>query len=137
VVSVATPVTKPGTVTDLAVVGVSDTSATLTFTEVSDGTGVPASYLVRFAVARSTGVRRATSPWVPAGSRCRHSNRGEADLHGDGTRTRYDVRLQLVNFRGTLNVNAAFGGLSTAVSGTTALKSAPVASVTVSPASIM
>jgi len=31
--------------------GASDTSVALAFTDVTDGTGVPASYLVRFAVA--------------------------------------------------------------------------------------
>src|SRR5205814_10137611 len=43
---------KPGTVTDLAVASVTDSAATLSFTEVSDGTGLlAASYFVRFAVA--------------------------------------------------------------------------------------
>jgi len=136
VVSVATPVTKPGTVTDLAVVGVSDTSATLTFTEVSDGTGVPASYLVRFAVAP---LDWGTASDVALGT-CRVPMAGTAigakrtcTVMGLEPGTTYG--LQLVNFRGTLNVNAVFGGLSTAATGTTALKSAPVASVTVSPAS--
>src|SRR3989454_563744 len=41
--------TKPGTVTDLAVAGVTDSGVTLTFTEVPDGTGQPASYDVRYA----------------------------------------------------------------------------------------
>src|SRR2546430_7098895 len=43
-------------------------------------------------------------------------------------------RSQLVAFRGTLNVNAVFGALSNVASGTTAGSTAPVASVTVSPA---
>src|SRR2546428_12998065 len=47
--------TKPGTVTDLAVAGVTDSGGTLTFTEVPDGTGQPASYDVRYA----TGIGRA------------------------------------------------------------------------------
>src|SRR3989442_10496019 len=42
--------TNPGTVTDLAVAGGTDSSVTLAFTEVSDGTGLPASYYVRWAV---------------------------------------------------------------------------------------
>src|SRR5207245_8772417 len=51
-VTVTTPTaTKPGMVTDLAVSGASDTSVTLAFMDVTDGTGLPASYLVRFAVA--------------------------------------------------------------------------------------
>ncbi|MGH7673063.1 MAG: Ig-like domain-containing protein, partial [Gemmatimonadales bacterium] len=43
------PPANPGTVTDLAVSGVTDSSATLAFTEVHDGTGLPASYFVRYA----------------------------------------------------------------------------------------
>jgi len=43
-------------------------------------------------------------------------------------------QFQLVAFRGTLNVDAVFGGLSNVASGTTTASSAPVATVTVSPA---
>src|SRR5207253_1998147 len=39
----------PGTVNDLAVSAVTDTSITLSFTEVSGGAGLPASYDVRYA----------------------------------------------------------------------------------------
>src|SRR2546427_118472 len=42
--------TSPGTVTDLAVAGVTETSVTLSFTELDDGTGAPADYDVRTAV---------------------------------------------------------------------------------------
>src|SRR2546421_12760038 len=49
-----TPVTTaPGTVTDLKVAGAADTVITLSFTEVTDGSGKPASYDVRY-VAGST-----------------------------------------------------------------------------------
>jgi len=44
-------VTDPGTVTDLAVAGATDSVVTLSFTEVNDGTGQPATYDVRFALA--------------------------------------------------------------------------------------
>src|SRR5260221_5524625 len=40
---------SPGTVTDLAVAAVAQNSATLSFTEVNDGLGQPARYVVRFA----------------------------------------------------------------------------------------
>src|SRR5213083_348841 len=40
---------SPGTVTDLAVDEVTQNSATLSFTEVDDGLGQPARYVVRFA----------------------------------------------------------------------------------------
>src|SRR3989442_4210656 len=43
-------VPNPGTVSDLAVAGVTDTSVTLSFTEVSDGAGQPASDEIRWAV---------------------------------------------------------------------------------------
>src|SRR5207247_926168 len=43
--------TKPGIVVVLAVAGVTYTSATLSFTEVNDGTGSPASYDVRSAAS--------------------------------------------------------------------------------------
>src|SRR3989449_265549 len=42
--------TSPGTVTDLAVAGVTETSVTLSFTELDDGNGAPANYDVRTAV---------------------------------------------------------------------------------------
>ena len=42
---------RPATVTDLSVAAVTDTSMTLTFTEVADGAGSPASYEVRYAVS--------------------------------------------------------------------------------------
>jgi hypothetical protein len=44
-------------------------------------------------------------------------------------------QFQLVAYRGTLNVNAVFGGLSNVASGTTAASTLLLASVTVSPAS--
>src|SRR5258708_72974 len=43
------PPSAPGTVNDLAVGTVTDSSVTLSFTEVSDGTGLPAAYDVRWA----------------------------------------------------------------------------------------
>src|SRR5690349_2857275 len=46
--SFATSNGAPAGVTDLAVTAVSDTSATLSFTEVDDGLGAPASYDIRF-----------------------------------------------------------------------------------------
>src|SRR5439155_14193176 len=54
-IAVTAPVTKPGTVSDLAVSEVTDTSVTLAFTEVSDGAGLPASYEIRYAVAPHAG----------------------------------------------------------------------------------
>src|SRR2546430_16880112 len=52
-ITVTAPISSnnPGTVTDLAVAGVTDSSATLSFTEVNDGTGQAASYAVRYAAS--------------------------------------------------------------------------------------
>jgi len=129
----ATP-TKPGTVTDLAVSAVTDTSVTLSFTEIADGAGLPARYDVRFA--------RAPIAWGSATSVTRGSCR--VPLAGATIGARRTCRVlglsasisyqfQLVAFRGTLNLDAVFGDLSNVASGTTAAKVMPVASVTVSP----
>jgi len=135
-VTVTTVVTNPGTVTDLAVVGVSDSALTLAFTEVNDGTGQPASYDVRYAVGTMTwtaapSVTRGSCTVPVAGSAI--GARRSCTVLGLAAGTGYQV--QLVAFRGTLNVNAVFGGLSNVASGTTSASTAPVATVTLSPAS--
>src|SRR5437868_4745714 len=48
-VNTVTPADAPSAVADLAVTDATDTSVTVTFTEVSDGAGGPASYDVRYA----------------------------------------------------------------------------------------
>ncbi|PYP71541.1 MAG: hypothetical protein DMD41_12035, partial [Gemmatimonadetes bacterium] len=134
--TVTATVTNPGTVTDLAVAGVTDTALTLAFTEVSDGTGQPASYDVRYAVgtlswsaAPSVGRGSCTTPVAGSVIGAKRS----CTVLGLTAATGYQV--QLVAFRGTLNVNAVFGALSNLASGTTAASTAPVATVTLSPAS--
>src|SRR5207244_6896166 len=59
-VTVTTPTpTVPATVSDLTIVGSTDSSVTLSFTEVNDGTGKAASYDVRSMAGSSrTGERR-------------------------------------------------------------------------------
>src|SRR5881392_1261763 len=49
-VTVSAPTTTPGTVNDLAVISVTANSLTVAFTEVNDGTGLPAKYDLRYAV---------------------------------------------------------------------------------------
>src|SRR5260370_12365894 len=49
VVVTSPPPGSPGTVTNLAVTSVTTNAVTLSFTEVTDGSGQPASYDVRFA----------------------------------------------------------------------------------------
>jgi len=131
-------ITKPGAVVDLAVAGVTDTSATLSFTEVNDGTGSPASYDVRFAVSplswgSAPAVARGTCATPLAGSAI--GAKRTCTVLGLSRTTAYG--FQLIAFRGTLNVNAVFGGLSNVATGSTAAPApAPVASVAVSPATL-
>jgi len=123
-------------VTDLSVTGVTDSSVTLAFTEVSDGTGQPASYDIRSAVAplswgSAASVGRGTCTTPVAGSAI--GARRTCTVLGLAGGTSY--QFQLVAFRGPLTgPGTVFGGLSNVASGTTGLSSAPVASVTVSPA---
>src|SRR5213080_4581855 len=129
-------ITKPGAVVDLAVAGVTDTSATLSFTEVNDGTGSPASYDVRFAVSplswgSAPAVARGTCATPLAGSAI--GAKRTCTVLGLSRTTAYG--FQLIAFRGTLNVNAVFGGLSNVATGSTPAP-APVASVAVSPATL-
>src|SRR5213080_542312 len=131
-------INKPGAVVDLAVAGVTDTSATLSFTEVNDGTGSPASYDVRFAVSplswgSAPAVARGTCATPLAGSAI--GAKRTCTVLGLSRTTAYG--FQLIAFRGTLNVNAVFGGLSNVATGSTAAPApAPVASVAVSPATL-
>jgi hypothetical protein len=131
----APAVTAPGTVSDLKVAGLTDTSATLSFTEVNDGTGKPASYDVRYVVGT-------TMAWggTPSAGRgtCATPMAGTAigakrscSVLGLSASTAYS--FELVAFRGTLKVNAVFGGLSNVTSGTTvATAQVPVAPGTAS-----
>src|SRR5207247_2196585 len=131
-------ITKPGTVADLAVAGVTDTSATLSFTEVNDGTGSPATYDVRSAVSplswgSALPVTRGTCA-TPLAGRASGGKR-TCTVLGLSPATAYG--FQLIAFRGTLNVNAVFGGLSNVATGSTAASApAPVASAGVSPATL-
>src|SRR2546426_641592 len=133
--TVAAPITNPGAVSDLAVAGVADSSATLSFTEVNDGTGRPASYDIRMgagtiAWGSAAIVTRGscTTPVVGSAIGAKRS----CTVLGLVPSTGY--QFQLVAFRGTMNLNAAYGALSNVASGTTALARAAVASVAVSPA---
>jgi len=110
---------------------------TLSFTEVTDGAGQPASYDVRFAAAplswgTASNVTNGTCTPPLAGSAIGAAR--TCTVAGLTAATSY--QFQLVAFRGTLNVDAVFGALSNVASGTTANSTAPVATVTVSPASV-
>src|SRR5216117_2078131 len=123
-VTVTTPTptpTVPATVSDLTIVGSTDSSVTLSFTEVNDGTGKPASYDVRSTAGASLTWSLAKS--VTQGS-CATPVAGSAigskrtcTVLGLAAGTTYS--FELVAFRGTLNVNAVFGDLSNVATGTT------------------
>jgi uncharacterized protein YjdB len=127
-----------GSVSDLRVTAASDTSATLSFTEVDNGTGLPASYDVRVAAApiswgSAASVTRGscTTPVTGVGI----GQTLNCVVYGLSALTTYD--FQLVSFRGTLNLDAAFGSLSNIATATTTAKGAPaVATVSLTPGSV-
>jgi hypothetical protein len=121
VVMATTPPDAPGTVTDLAVETRSDNSVTLGFTEVADGTGQSATYDVRYARnpsggwASATEVTHGTCSTPVAGTTIGAHRR--CTVEGLSPGTTYD--FQMVAYRGTLNQDAVFGGLSNVATGTT------------------
>jgi len=134
----ATASGPPGTVTNLAVTGATDTSVTLTFTQVDDGSGKPAMYDVRWASGTinwggASSVSRGTCATTLVGTAI-NTILSCTVLGLSSTRA---YAFELVAFRGTFNTNSTvFGGLSNVASGsTTAPTKVPVASVTVSPSS--
>jgi hypothetical protein len=105
---------------------VTTNSVTLSFTEVSDGAGQAASYLARFAVApiswgSAIDVSQGTCKVPMAGTAI--GAKRSCTVLGLAAATAY--QLQLVAFRGTLNVNAVFGALSNVASGTTTGSTVP------------
>jgi len=136
----AVPAVKPGTVTDLQAAVTGSTSVTLSFTQVNDGTGQPAKYDVRYAVApigwgSATSTTSGTCTTPVAGTAI--GSQLSCTVLGLTPSTNYG--FQLVAFRGTMNLNAVYGILSNIVSATTTASGppppVPVASVSVSPAS--
>lgn len=132
-VSTPTAVADPGTVTDLRVVGVTDNSVTLRWTQVDDGTGSPADYAVRDGTPTlSWGSAYATEVSV-AGTAVGDS----LTYTVSGLQAGTTYQFGMVAYRGTLNVDAVFGRLSNFVSGST---TSPVTfqtpTVTVTPASV-
>jgi hypothetical protein len=111
---------NPGVVTDLTVSSISDTTATLSFTQVNDGTGKPAAYDIRYAVApiswgSATPVARGSCTSPIAGTAI--GVKLTCTVNGLAPSTSYN--FQIVAFRGTLNVNAVFGALSNALAAST------------------
>src|SRR5439155_8184 len=118
--------TAPGTVSDLSVSAIGTNSVTLSFTQVDDGTGNPAKYDVRYArapiswgSAPSVTNGTCTTPVVGTGI----GSRLTCTVLGLSAATNYN--FQLVAFRGTLNMNAVFGGLSNIAAATTTAEAPP------------
>jgi hypothetical protein len=129
--STGTTLMPPGTVSDLSVSAIANTSVTLSFTQVDDGTGQAASYDVRYAVApMSWGSASSTASGTCAtpvagtgvGSPLTCSILGLTPL------TNYT--FQLISFRGTLSSGATFGGVSNVASASTTSQPPPPAVVT-------
>jgi hypothetical protein len=125
-VATANAVSRPGRVTTLAVVGSTENSITIKFTQVGNGAGAPANYDVRVQQGALTWWEAAS---VTSGS-CATPLKGTktgtvltCTINGLSPSTTYGI--QLVAFRGTLNVDAVFGTLSNAVSGSTAAPPPP------------
>ncbi len=121
-VAVTVSASAPGTVGDLAVAASTDSSVTLRFTEVDGGMGAPASYDIRYATgstlswgANTSSVSRGTCATPVAGTAVGASR--TCTVLGLIAATTYS--FELVAFRGTLTVNAVFGGLSNVATGTT------------------
>jgi hypothetical protein len=113
---------SPETVTDLTVETRSDSGVTLGFTEVEDGTGEPATYDVRYA-RNPIGAGWSSATTVTQGT-CSTPVTGTAigahrscTVAGLSPGTTYD--FQMVAYRGTLDQDAVFGGLSNVATGTT------------------
>jgi uncharacterized protein YjdB len=126
-VTVTATVTNPGAVTNLAVASVAANAVTLSFTEVHNGAGAPASYDVRYAVSPlswgpATSVAQGTCA-VPLAGTAIGATR-TCTVQGLTASTNY--QFQLVAFRGTLTVDAVFGALSNVASATTAASTAPI-----------
>jgi uncharacterized protein YjdB len=136
VITLSIAVTNPGTVANLAVASVTPNAVTLSFTEVTDGAGQPASYDIRWAQGTfSWGSAAAVSQGTCATPVAGTAIGATRTCTVTGLASGIAYQFQLVAFRGRLNLDAVFGALSNVASGTTSNSTAPVASVTVSPAS--
>ena len=114
------PVGAVGTVSNLSAAAIGANGATLSFTEVNDGTGQPAKYDIRYS---SSGALWGAAPSVTQGT-CASPLAGTAvgavktcTVLGLSPAKAY--QFQLVPFRGTLGAGAVFGSLSNVAGATT------------------
>ena len=134
----------PSQVQNLAASAIDSTSVSLSFTQADDGTGQPAKYDVRFAVAP---ISWGSATSVATGS-CATPLAGTAvgsqiTCQVSGLRPSTSYNFQVVAFRGTMNQDAVYGALSNVAAATTTASNAPppppppppaaVASISVSP----
>ncbi len=115
---------SPGTVTDLAVDEVTQNSVTLSFTEVNDGLGKPARYVVRYA---EPPIDWGSAPNVTEGT-CATPVSGQAvggrltcTVAGLAASTTYE--FQVAAYRSTLDLVEIFGKPSNVAQGTTSAAS--------------
>ncbi|HKV71603.1 MAG TPA: Ig-like domain-containing protein [Gemmatimonadales bacterium] len=135
-VSSGTTATAPASVSDLATSAATDSSVALTFTEVNDGTGAPASYEIRLAPGSISWGTAAPAVSGTCGTPLAGTsvgNRRTCTVGGLTAGTSY--QFQIVAFRGTLNQNAVFGALSNVATAAT-LAQMVVGAVVVSPTAI-
>jgi uncharacterized protein YjdB len=132
-------VTNPGAVTDLAIASIADTTASLSFTQVNDGTGQPAQYEIRYAIAPiSWGTAAAAAKGTCTTPLAGTTIGAKLTCTINGLTASSAYNFQIVAFRGTLNVNAVFGALSNPLAASTIapVPSQPtVGSVSVTPGS--
>lgn len=112
---------SPGTVNDLSVSVVSSSVLSITFTQVDDGTGQPAKYDVRISSptiswGSASSVSQGTASTPLIGTSIGSSM--TKTITGLLPSTQYQV--QMIAYRGTLNVNAVYGSLSNIATATTA-----------------
>jgi uncharacterized protein YjdB len=135
-ITVMVAVANPAKVNDLRITSVTDSSVTLSFLQVNDGTGQPASYIVKYGVGAltwSTGLAVARGTCLTPVVGTAVGTTQSCTVVGLSPTTGY--QFGIVSFRGDLSTNAVFGPLSNLANGTTAAGSAAaVALVTVSPA---
>ena len=104
-----------GQVTDLTTVGTTDTSVTLEFTAVDNGTGHPADYAIRYGSPTiEWSAASATEVAVPGSGVGSTMGYTYSSLQSG---TAYE--FQVVAYRGTLNVDAVLGPVSSKASATT------------------
>ncbi len=125
VLVVSAPVAQaPGTVSDLAVTATTDSVATLRFTQVGNGAGGAASYEMRYAAApMSWGSASPVAKGSCASPIAGTSVGSPLSCTVNGLAPGKAYNFQVVAFRGTLNVNAVFGGLSNIAAGSTSTTS--------------